>query len=503
MVREQYECLKSGQELRQNLIALKQELKEEEAKEELLKILEGDYSILTELLSNPEPKVRKNAAMVLGRLKQRKNVLPLYEAYQRETQLFVKSDYLKALAELDYSEYKDALTKDLQKLEQYQPREEEEKHIREELTVLRKLVNAGNYRQRHKFCGYDETWELILTTGKKYQEITAAQVKGGEVSILKSGVRVITSHLKPVLEIPTYHEILFPLKLRKISGGPKEVAKALADSDLLKLLYKAHKADDAFYFRLGLHSPRTLEQRSTFTKKCAFALEQETTGKLKNSASDYELEIRLFENHSGQFLPLVKLYTFTEDRFYYRKHTVAASIKPQQAALLARLAKPYLKEQGQILDPFCGVGTMLIERDRLCPAKMMYGIDIFGEAIAKARENTQLAGREIYYINRDFFDFSHKYLFDEIITDMPVRGKKTKEEHDQFYTAFFEKAEQTLAKHGKMILYSDEKNYIKKQLRLHKEFSLLKEYSMDEKDRYYLFIIEKCDEKHLRNILQN
>lgn len=491
MVREQYECLKSGQDLRQNLIALKQELKEEEAREELLKILAGDYSILTELLFESDPKMRKNAAMVLGRLKQRENVLPLYEAYLRETQLFVKSDYLKALAELDYSECKESLAEDLQKLEQYQPKLEEEKHIRGELMALRKLVNTGNLHQRHKFCGYDQTWELILTTGKKYQEITAAQVKGGQVSLLKSGVRVITSHLKPVLEIPTYHELLFVLKLRKITGDPKEVAKALADSDLLKLLYKAHQVEDAYYFRLGLHSPKTLEQRSAFTKKCAFALEQETGGKLKNSASDYELEIRLLENRSGQFLPLIKLYTFTEDRFFYRKHTIAASIKPQQAALLVRLAKPYLKEQAQILDPFCGVGTMLIERDRLCQARMMYGIDIFGEAITKARENTQLAGREIYYINRDFFDFSHKYLFDEIITNMPDRGKKTKEEHDQFYSAFFEKAGELLAGNGKMILYSNEKNYIKKQLRLHKEFSLLKEFSMEEKDGYFLFIIEK------------
>lgn len=491
MVREQYECLRSGQDLRQNLIALKQILKEEGARRELLKILAGDYSILTGLLSESDPKVRKNAAIVLGRLKQRENVLPLYEAYLRETQLFVKSDYLKALAELDYSECKDSLNKDLEKLEQYQPKEEEEKHIREELTALRGLVNTGNFHQRHKFCGYDETWELILTTGKKYQEITAAQVKGGEVSLLKSGVRVITSHLKPILEIPTYHEILFPLKLRKIFGEPKEVAKALAESDLLRLLDKAHKAKDAFYFRLGLHSPKTLEQRSAFTKKCAFALEQQTAGKLKNSASDYELEIRLIENRSGQFLPLVKLYTFTEERFFYRKHTIASSIRPEQAALIVRLAKPYLKEQAQILDPFCGVGTMLIERDRLCQAGMMYGIDIFGEAIAKARENTQLADREIYYINRDFFDFSHKYLFDEILTDMPDRGKKTREEHDQFYQAFFEKAGEVLAEQGKMILYSNEKNYVKKQLRLHKQFSLLKEYSMDEKERYYLFIIEK------------
>ena len=85
MVREQYECLKSGKDLRQNLIALKQELKEEEAREELLRILAGDYSILTGLLSDSDPKVRKNAAIVLGRLKQRENVLPLYEAYHRET----------------------------------------------------------------------------------------------------------------------------------------------------------------------------------------------------------------------------------------------------------------------------------------------------------------------------------------------------------------------------------------------------------------------------------
>ena len=42
-----------------------------------------------------------------------------------------------------------------------------------------------------------------------------------------------------------------------------------------------------------------------------------------------------------------------------------------------------------------------------------------------------------------------------------------------------------------MILYSNEKNYIKKQLRLRKKFTLLKEYSMDEKGMYSLFIIEK------------
>lgn len=67
---------------------------------------------------------------------------------------------------------------------------------------------------------------------------------------------------------------------------------------------------------------------------------------------------------------------------------------------------------------------MLIERDLLVPAGDMYGLDIFGEAVIKARENAKAAGRQINYINRDFFDFTHKYLFDEIICNMPLRGKK-------------------------------------------------------------------------------
>lgn len=55
----------------------------------------------------------------------------------------------------------------------------------------------------------------------------------------------------------------------------------------------------------------------------------------------------------------------------------------------------------------------------------------------------------------------------------------------------FEKAEELLTDSGTMVLYSNEKNYIKKQLRLRNGFTLLKEYSMDEKGIYNLFIIAK------------
>ncbi len=80
MIKEQYEDLKMKRELRKNLIALKQELKEEQIRQEMLALLDGDYSVFTQLLEDSEPKVRKNAAIVLGRLKEDENVIPLYEA---------------------------------------------------------------------------------------------------------------------------------------------------------------------------------------------------------------------------------------------------------------------------------------------------------------------------------------------------------------------------------------------------------------------------------------
>lgn len=488
-IEERVACLKERQEPRKNLIELKQELKDEDARKELLAVLQGDYSLFTGLLEDSEPKVRGNAALILGRLKQDENAGALYQAYEREQKRFVKSDYLKALAQLDCSVYKAQLENRLVELETYHPTAEEEKHIREELAALRKLVGGGTARTKHYFQAYDRAWEVILTTGKQYQQITAEQVREGKVTILKSGVRVYTSHLKSVFRIPTYRELLFPLEKKKIPGDFKEAAKALAESNLLEFLYRAHGAKDDFYFRMSLQSPRPLDQRGLFIKKCSFALEQETGRKLKNSASDYELEIRLIENRDGEFLPLVKLYTFREERFAYRKNTVATSIKPEQAALIARLAKPYMTEQAQILDPFCGVGTMLIERDKVCRTNVMYGIDMFGEAIAKAKENTALAKKEAYYINRDFFEFTHRYRFDEIYTNMPERGRKSRTEQDELYAAFFDKAKEVLKEHGRIIMYSNEKNYVKKQLRLHKEFTLLREFPMDEKDNYYLFVI--------------
>lgn len=491
MIKQRYDGLRTAENPRKELISIKQELKEESAKAEWKEALQGNYDNFFCFLEHEDAKVRKNAALILGELKAEGAAEKLFQAYQKETQRFVKSDYLTALSQFDYASFLTELEGRLAELEQYQPAENEEKHVREEIMALRKLVSKEKLRKRPVFCGYQEEYEVLLTTGKVHQEVTKRQIKRGQALLLKSGVRVKTKDIQELLAIPTYRELLFLLNVRTISPQPEEGAQALAESNLLSFLEKAHGKEETWYFRLGVQGKMSLEKRSDFARRLAFSLEKKTAGRLKNSTSDYEVEIRLMEKSDGTFLPLVKLYTWKEERFSYRKNTVAASIRPEQAAVAAALAKPYLEEQAQILDPFCGVGTMLIERNRVCPARVMYGIDIFGKAISGARENTALAGQKAYYINKDFFEFTHEYLFDEIITNMPERGKKDKGEHDSFYGRFFEKAAEVLRENGKMILYSSERNFIKKQLRLRKEFVLLEEYHMDEKEMYDLFIIEK------------
>ena len=136
------------------------------------------------------------------------------------------------------------------------------------------------------------------------------------------------------------------------------------------------------------------------------------------------------------------------------------------------------------------MGTLLIERDKIMKASHIYGVDLYGTAIDYARENGKIAGLDINFIKRDFFDFKHEYLFDEIITEMP---RFEKGEADEFYGRFFEKAGELMKDNGVMIIYSCEKGILKKYIRLHKEYTLISEILMDSKDDGTVYIIKKKD----------
>lgn len=486
---QQLAAIKENKNIRENLSELRKQVKEPGQQKRLRGLLEEERGLLPMLLRHEDPKVRKNAALLIGGLQAEELLLELYRAYEQEQTLFVRSAYLKAMQQLDASELLEELNQRLIKMRGLQVAEEEQKHYREEITLLQQLLSQYKIRKKHEFTGNGECLDVVLMTNRSHREVTAQQIPGGKVTLVPLGVQAQGVQIRKLLKIRTYQELLFRLKALTVEGDPKKAADMLASSGLWELLEKTHKRADAFYFRITILGGMSLEDRSDFIKKCSFELERHMRQRLLNDPSEYEVEIRLLEKRDGTFLPLVKLHTMKDRRFSYRKHSLPVSIKPSGAALVAALAKPYLKEGAQVLDPFCGVGTMLIERDYVCRARTMYGVDQFGEAIKKARENTDLAKKEIYYINRDFFDFTHEYLFDEIMTNMPTRGKRTKEEQELFYQRFFEKGKEVLRPGGIMVLHSDEKGYIRKQLRLQEGWKLLDEYDLGEKSGFGVYII--------------
>lgn len=490
MIKEYYDQILAGNDVRANLIALRAELKEEKNKRAFAYLLGGDFTALCGLLKDTDPKVRRNAARILGLLES-EDVLPiLLGAYEKEETLFVRADYLKAMEMMDCSTYTGYFETQLAKMRAVEYRPEEQKHASEEIRQLQSLILKNGKIRQHRFAGEQAEADVILVTNRCQREVTARQITTGKRSLLAGGVRVRGANLGEILKIRTYSELLFPLETRTLQQDAPEQIGALVYAAVLGLAESLYEGDDPYRFRIELKSRIAPEKKGNYIRKISDGLEKASEGRLINSVTDYELELRLLEKKDGTFVPMLKCCTIPDRRFTYRKQVVASSIAPVNAALTAELARPWLKEGAQILDPFCGVGTMLVERNWAVPAGAMYGIDIFGEAIEKARTNTAHCNRNLYYINKDFFEFEHEYLFDEVITDMPqVTAAKPKAEIRALYLDFFRKIPEFLKEEAVLVLYATEPQFAQAAMDLTTGFCLEKKFMINEKNNTSVLVI--------------
>ncbi len=472
MTEELYEKICAGEEVRANLIALKRALCDAETCAAFRESRGGDYDGLMKCLADPDPKARKNAADLLGLLRVQEAVDVLMDAYEAEETRYVRADYVRALSALDCGSCLDSLRERLTELEAYDAPADERKHVQEEVTALRELLLAKEGITKHRFIGQNRENSVILTTLPAFAELLARDLPF-HLQRLENGVAGTVSDMDVVLACRYWQEMLLVL-----------------DRNLLQILRENHRGEAPFYFRVGVTGPLDRAARSALAKRAAAALEEKFPRMLINSPSHYEIEIRLAADAAGRVTSYLKLFTIPDDRFRYRRYHVAAGMKPVMAAGLIGLMKPYLKEHAQVLDPFCGVGTLLIERRYAGAVRSAYGIDTFGEAIDKARRNAQIAGMPIHYIHRDFFDFTHEYLFDEIITDLPTEiGDRA--ETDAFYAGFLAKSAGLLSPRGRIFCYTGETGLFKKHLRLCGRYRVLAEFPILERGGTALFVLER------------
>ena len=473
----------SGNNVRNALISIKEQLKTTENVDKLKNTEGYDAGLWLHLLNNEDAKVRKNTALIMGYLNEEGFEDALYDNYVKEGTLFVRSAYLEALYKCNYKKYEKELFEKFKELSSGKHLEEEAKHTYEEMKILKKMFPTEKKHKRHAFIGTNAPVRIVLTAKKDLIPFMLEKVSQSEgFSDAKSifcGVAATIKDFSVVKKLRVYKEVLLPLNgMKPMTKG--EIPDNLIKGNLMPLLNGLHKqSDEPFYFRI---TAKDLDVATLAGK-----LEVMSEGKLVNAASDYEVEIKLITGKEDRIIAFLKLHTLNDNRFNYRVQHVAASIHPSNAAIIAELTKEYMKKNATILDPFCGVGTMLIERNKAVIAKHIYGIDTFGKAIEGGRANANLAGANINFINKDYFDFSHEHLFDEIITNFPEFRER--EDADSFYGRFFAKTENVLRNGGLIIMYSGEKNLVKKHLRLNENYKLIREYVFNEKKEKFVFVI--------------
>lgn len=474
--------IRAGERIRENLIDLIAKVKWSEGNipEDVFAEREQWLPLL---LQHEDAKVRKNAAKLMGMVPADSFANCLYQAYCNEETLFVRPVYLEALKEYDITSIREALIKSKTNLLDKTLDPGNEKHINAELRALVDLLGEDKVCH-HAFTDKPVSIDVILAAEPSAKDALYAQLACDKKKIVGPGVLVRTDNPRNLFTSRLFREMLFSIPgLQSVSDNPYNAAKELYDAKLLLFLKKMLIGSGAYGYRVSIRSQITAEKKSVFIKAFTGELYRLSSGMLLNSPSDYEVEIRLIAKPAGDYRVLLRFYNLKDERFLYRRETVAASIHPVDAAVCMELAAPYLKENAQVLDPFCGVGTMLVERHKRVPMGTAYAVDTFGEAIDKAKGNLKKAELKCNLIHRNFLDFRHEYLFDEIITNVPFAAKPEDQENVlTLLSKFFQKAGTHLKSGGILAVYTRDGEQCKQYAKVN-GFKLLKSYRMQEKER--------------------
>ena len=266
MIEKYYEALQKRENLRENLVGLRAQIKDEAAKEQFVSMI-GDGGLLLELLEEEDPKVRKNVAMILGELEWMGAADALVTAYEREQTLFVKSTYLKALAYLDITAYQERFKTRMEELLSYTPAAEEKKHIDEEVRALGRLLEKA-----------EDPHEMLLLTGHARTDVTLKEIGVLPADIRRKtakhplGVAVYTKDVRAMANLRTYRELLFPIRLKQEAEQAEVLADEVWQSGIGDFLKECHKQGTPFRFRVEIRADMENDKRASFAKKFAIQL---------------------------------------------------------------------------------------------------------------------------------------------------------------------------------------------------------------------------------------
>lgn len=425
-------------------------------RETILAAGEGSEA-LARLLASPSPKQRKNAARLIGALGLTALDKPLAAALAAEETRMVRPSMLLALGALSTEAARAAL-----EAHRVPPAADEtqQKHFEEETQALRTALARGKGGAAHAFAGLGEPWEMELRTYAGFGQALARELTDRGFAPYRVGddrARVVARDIHALYELRCFHELLFPLA-QKLPAEPRALIRPA--QKLIGLLRQCAPGEGPYRYRMELR-PQTTD-RMEFLRAAAGLLEGEG---LANAPSNYEAELRV--ERSGDVMDAyAKLYLLPDQRFAYRKHALPAGIHPAAAGAVMAFVRDELKPHARGLDPCCGAGTMLFEREKYMPCAALTGVDIAHRAVEYARQNALAAGSAAKFVANDCLRFIARQPYDEVISNLPFGNRvSTHSGNEALYRGLAERLPQWLAPGGKAFLYTMEYHLLENVLK--------------------------------------
>ncbi len=421
-------------------------------------------------LQSENPKLRKNAARLMGELQMAGSAEALLAALKKETQRFVRPSLLLALGKTGGEEAKAALAAYTVPAAE---NETEKKHFDEEQEALFTALSALAAPKRHAFDGLKKPYLLELRAPDRLSQMLSEELNElgfpDARAVNSESVRLTTSDVASVMKARCFTELLF-VAAEDAGLAPKSIVFK-AKGFLEELLAGAHGGEPPFGYRIEIRGQA--DDRAALIKETARLLNGET---LVNAPGSYEAELRAEVKPNGGARLFVKLYTLPDERFSYRVGALPASMHPATAAAVLRFARAYLKENARVLDPFCGSGTFLIERERLSSCGALTGVDIAHEAVSVARQNAAAANSKAKFIVNDCLRFEANRRYDEVISNLPFGNRVgTHAQNERLYAGFLKLLPLWLRPGGVAVLYTMEFTLMKKLLKENPSLRLLKQ----------------------------
>lgn len=436
-------------------------------------------------LESGSAKLRRNAARLMGELKCESYIAPLFAALEREDTRFVRPSILLALGSCASECGNDSeIAVDTRKrLEGYKVQkaadEADKKHESDELDALKSALTRLTPIVKHEFTGFANNELMELRVSEKLGEALAGEIealKDASIETIKAfsdGVTVKSKDIRAAFALRSFYELLLPVA-RGVRLEPHAIARALSFDVLDRLVYSAHAPKVPIGCRIELRLTNgDKTDRVAFIRELASLLPK----RLINTPSDYEIELRIEQDarRAGSAAVYIKLFTVKDERFTYRVNALPASILPANAAALMRYCEPYLTEGARVLDPCCGSGTLLFEREKLKPPATLTGVDIAHKAVDIARENATAGVSRAKFIVNDLARFEAERPFDEVIANLPFGNRVgTHESNEALYKTLADKLVKWLKIDGIAVLYTMESKLLSECMRAHgAKFELL------------------------------